>query len=139
MPSLRTIKREWKPLLAGAFGLAMVACFSNKLHSAWSYGDVYAPPLVPSAYNLYCVLLARAECPGRLSTWISYTAHPHLFLGSLALWTIVTIVLAALTVLIFWGCVVEARNLKRREMQPPFDNAIRMSADGSAVDAPKRY
>jgi uncharacterized membrane protein YidH (DUF202 family) len=80
---------------------------------------------------IYCKWVIDSGCVGLpgYSDWISFSAHPTLFLINLAVSILITIVFVPLLALGFWGWRAEQRNLQRRESLPRLDTSIRESID----------
>jgi hypothetical protein len=125
MARLRTIRREWKALLAGAFCLVGVAAFVHEAYRFAAHGTVLSVPGLPSLYRLYCHMTAGSGCLESPSVFISWSVHPILFLINLAVLLASMAVVSALAAVYFWGWKTEQRNLDRRDSRPPLDNAIR--------------
>jgi hypothetical protein len=102
-----------------------------EIYCAWSYSGMHSFPLFPGLYRLYCKWVIDSGCVGLpgYSDWISFSAHPTLFLINLAVSILITIVFAPLLALGFWRWRAQQRNLQRRESLPPLDTSIRESID----------
>jgi hypothetical protein len=131
MAALRTLRREWKAILSGAFFLGGLLFVFYEIYCAWAYSGMHSLPLLPGLYRLYCKWAIDSGCVGlpAYSDWISFSVHPTLFLINLAVSILITIVVVPLLALGFWGWRAEQRNLQRRESLPPLDTNIRESID----------
>ena len=104
MAALRTLRREWKAILTGAFFLGALLFLFYEIYCAWAYSGMHSFPLLPGLYRLYCKWVIDNGCVGLpgYSDWISFSAHPTLFLINLAVSILITIVFAPLLALGFW-------------------------------------
>jgi len=124
---LRTMRREWKAMLAAACGLVGLVALVHEGYRVLVYGMVRPIPGLPSLYRLYCRLAADSGCLDMPLARISWNAHPILFVINLAVLLPGVALLAALAPFVVWQWRTEQRNLGRRDSRPPMDRAIRES------------
>src|SRR5919108_2710958 len=134
MAALQTIKREWKLILSGAFFLGGLLFLCYQIYCGWAYGRMRSLPLLPSVYDLYCKSVIDSGCvrlPAN-STWISFSAHPTLFLINLAVVILIAIIVTVFLAMFgvaFRSWRIEQRSLQRRDSRPPLDTSIREPID----------